>query len=167
MIDTDAAAARCTQRAYLYLERDVVTGDPPYTSDELALMAFEPDEVTRLAGLRPTATWRRGDPHPRFRTPRRFSGWHYELPARETYVTENVVSELLDAVEPYAAGITAAREGLGLRAGVMIVIEMQGDRDEDGDVSVSTAAITYSAATIRRVAALDLSLHHDQYVLVD
>ncbi|MBB4767062.1 DUF4279 domain-containing protein [Amorphoplanes digitatis] len=167
MIDTDAAAVRCTQRAYLYLERDVATGDPPYTADELELMAFEPDEVTRLAGLRPTATWRRGDPHPRFRTPRRFSGWHYELPARETHVTEHVLSDLLDAVEPYAEGLAAARDGLGLRAGIMILIEMQGDRDEDGDVSVSTASIAYSAATLHRLAALDLSLEHDQYVLVD
>ncbi|AGZ38507.1 DUF4279 domain-containing protein [Actinoplanes friuliensis] len=167
MNDTDTAAAGCTQRAYLYLERDVATDGPPYNPAELDLMAFEPDEVTRLLGLDPTATWRRGDPHPQFPAPRRFSGWNYEQPARVTYATEDVVTAMLDAVEPHAEGLVNACKTLGMRAAIMVVIEMQGSRQNDGDISISTPAITYSAATLRRAAALDLALNHDQYVLID
>ena len=82
-----------------------------------------------------------------------------------TYDTEEVVIALLDAIEPHAAGIVDACGILGMRAGIMVVIEMSGDRDTlDGDIDVSTAAIRYSSRTLHRLARLDLSIDHDQYV---
>jgi hypothetical protein len=130
-------------------------------------MAFDPGEVTGLVGLEPTAAWQRGDPHPCRPGLRRFSSWMYELPQVRTYVTEDVVTMLLDAVEPHAAGLAEACRTLGVRAGIMVVIEMRSRRDEDGDVTVSTPAVGYSAGTIRRLGRLDLEVHHDQYVLLD
>ncbi|MBM2615910.1 DUF4279 domain-containing protein [Actinoplanes sp. LDG1-06] len=147
----DDEHAHCTQRAYLYLARDVETGPPPYSADELRLMSFDPDEVTRLVGLRPTRAGQRGL--------WRFSDWKYELAEVMTYETEEVVTSLLDAIEPYAGGIAEACATLGMRAGINVVIEMHGDRN-----GLSTAAITYSAHTLKRLARLDVTVDHDQYV---
>ncbi|MER7009707.1 DUF4279 domain-containing protein [Dactylosporangium sp. NPDC000555] len=160
---------RCVQRAYLYLERNVDVTGPPFTSSDLALMSFDPDEVTRLVGLQPTTTWRSDDPDPVSGTSRlrRFSSWKYEQPEAHNYITEEVVVSLLDAVEPYTEGIDTACRTLGMRAGIMVVITMHGDRNtDDGGPHVSTAAITYTAQTLRRLVRLGLSLEHDQYVLL-
>ena len=159
----DGPLRDCVQRAYLYLARDVEVGEPPYGADQLQLMEFEPEAVTRAVGLPPTRSWRRGDPHPRRSEPRRFSNWEYALPEVRTYDTEEVVIALLDAIEPHAAGIVDACGILGMRAGIMVVIEMSGDRDTlDGDIDVSTAAIRYSSRTLHRLARLDLSIGLDQ-----
>jgi phosphatidylserine synthase len=55
---------------------------------------------------------------------------------------------------------------LGLDAGVSVVIEMHG-RHDHGEIRLSTAAVIYSAATVQRLARLDLSVDHDQYVVID
>jgi hypothetical protein len=68
---------------------------------------------------------------------------------------------------PAAYRIAEACTTLGMRAGVMVVIEMSGDRDTDhGGLQVSTAAITYTAGTVRRPARLGLSVNHDQYLVL-
>jgi hypothetical protein len=54
-----------------------------------------------------------------------------------------------------------------MRAGIMVVVEVEPGRDSDGDAHVSTAAIGYGAETIRRLGRLNLALDHDQYVLLD
>jgi len=160
-------SADCIQRAYLYLTRDLDTGGPPLRADEIKLMAFDPDDVTRLVRLQPTTAWRRGDLHPGLSERRRSSNWEYELAKVRTYFTEGVVTRLLDAIEPHAAGITEACAALGMRAGINVVIEMIGDRNTaSGNLHVSTAAITYTAQTLKRLAQLDLSVDHDQYVFL-
>lgn len=91
--------------------------------------------------------------------------WKYELAKVRTFFTEDVVTRLLDDIEPHAAGIAEACAVLGMRAGIDVVIEMSGFRDpEDGSVELSTAAITYTAETVRRLARLHLTVDHDQYV---
>jgi hypothetical protein len=157
----------CLQRAYLSLRADVAPGGPPYSVDEQKRLAFDPGEVTRLVGLQPTEAARRGDPYTRRPVPPRwpFSTWKYELVKVRTYDTEGVVTQLLDAIEPHATGIAEACTALGLRAGVDVVIEMSGSRDtSDGSITVTTAAITYTAATMKRLARLNLSIDHDQYI---
>jgi hypothetical protein len=98
-------SADCIQRAYLYLQRDVDAGEPPYGADQRQLMAFDPNDVTGLVGLQPSQAWRRGDPSSHPSGPRRFSSWRYELPEVRTYFTEEVVTQLLDAIEPHAVGM--------------------------------------------------------------
>lgn len=97
--------------------------------------------------------------------PRRFSGWKYELPEVETFITEDVVIRLLEAIDPYAEGIAAACSTLGMTAGVMVVISTAGECGDDG-VVVSTPAIGYTVQTVRRLARLGLAVHHDQYLLL-
>jgi hypothetical protein len=167
MNHADDATPTCTQRAYLYLERKTSASGPPYSEDELELMAFDPGEVTRLVGLHPTATRRRGDPHTHHPTPHRFSSWRYETSPVHTFFTETVVTGLLNTIEPYTAGIADACRTLGMQAGIMVVIEMGPRRDDDGGATVSTADVSYSAETVRRLSRLGLALHHDQYVLLD
>lgn len=156
----------CVQRAYLYLAKNIETGGPPYSVNELQLMAFDPDDVSRLVGLQPTTAWKRGAPHPHRPGSRRFSTWEYSLAPVRTYLSEEVVVGLLDDVEPYAAGIAEACQSLGMRAGVMVVIETTARRDNE-DLDVTTAAVGYSAETIGRLARLGLALEHDQYLYVD
>jgi hypothetical protein len=154
-------ARACTQRAYLYLARDIDAAGPPYADSDAERMAFDPDEITALVGLRPTEAWRRGDPSPwTAERPRRFSGWKYELPEVATFDTEAVVTGLLDAIEPYATGIARACDTLGMTAGVTVVIWMRADSVGD----LSTPSIGYRAETVQRLANLRLALDHDQYV---
>jgi hypothetical protein len=42
MNHTGGALPSCTQRAYLYLERNVDVSEPPYDVHDLELMAFRP-----------------------------------------------------------------------------------------------------------------------------
>ncbi|MEV4349994.1 DUF4279 domain-containing protein [Actinoplanes sp. NPDC049596] len=118
--------SRYGQRAYLFLTRE---DDGP----------FDLDEVTRTVGLTPTRVTRRGE--------HRFDTWSHGRPEVDEVDTEVVVVSLPDAIEPYAQGLTAARRDLDLRAGIMVVAKMYGDRDTaDGSVGVSTVAICYRNA---------------------
>ena len=163
--DLTDARAGCEQRAYLWLERAGDVGEPPYSGEQLGRMAFDPGRVTELVGLAPTDSARRGDPRRRPNAPAaRFSRWEYSLPVRETSVTEDVVTALLDAVEPHADGIATACRELGLQAGIMVVITLKGYRDADGEIVLTTAATGSSSPIIQRLARLGLSLEHDQYV---
>jgi hypothetical protein len=163
MTVTERVFPACVQRAYLYLERDVDPGDPPYSDDALDLMDFDPDAATWTVGLRPTRAWRRGDPSPPNPRPHQCSGWQYGLPPAKTYHTEQVVAVLLTAVEPYADGIATACRTLGLRAGIRVVIQMTA-RYDGGAIDVTTATVSCGTTTIQRLARLNLSLACDQYV---
>ncbi|MEV4133516.1 hypothetical protein AB0J72_15260 [Dactylosporangium sp. NPDC049742] len=71
------------------------------------------------------------------------------------------------AVETFTVGGNfgcTQRAYLGMRAGVMVVVWMRGGFGADDAVVVSTAAITYTAGTVQRLAGLGLSVAHDQYV---
>jgi hypothetical protein len=94
----------------------------------------------------------------------RHGGWYVEVQKRDEYDTEDVLAELLDIIEPHAEGLARARQVLELRAGVNVVIEMHSVRDPGGEILVTTPALSLSAATIRRMAKLDLWLDCDQYV---
>jgi hypothetical protein len=70
----------------------------------------------------------------------------------------------LDVIEPYADKITNTCRTLQMKAGIMLVIEMEGYHDTDGEVMLSTAATGCTSDTIKRLAHLNLSVEHDQYV---
>jgi hypothetical protein len=166
-LGTTDFSADCTQRAYLYLVRDVDLTGPPYTPSDRALLAFDPGEVTRLIGLQPTEVWRSGETVAGTSRSHRSDSWAYELPEVHSYITEEVIVPLLDAIEPYAEGIERACHTLGMRAGIMVVIKMRGDRNtDDGGLHVSTAAISYTPKTLKRLAQMGLSVDHDQYVFL-
>ncbi|AGL13525.1 DUF4279 domain-containing protein [Actinoplanes sp. N902-109] len=148
----------CLQRAYLYVTSEHRAAGPPYSPADLDRIAFDPAQVTALTGLTPTTSWRRHDHG------HRFSDWTYELPERRTHDTEEVVTALLTILEPHAAALATARHLLDLQAGIMVVITTEAGLTPDGDILITTPAITYTAETLHRLAALDLSLHHDQYV---
>ncbi|WP_326550122.1 DUF4279 domain-containing protein [Micromonospora sp. NBC_01813] len=149
---TGPAVVRCTQRAYL-------TVAPVEDADGLD---FDPAHVTRLVGLEPTRIHRRGEAVGQ--RVHRSSGWYVDVPQREEYDTELVLRELLDVLDPHAEGLAYARQVLGLRAGVNVVIEMHSGRDGAGDILVTTPRIHLTAETMRRLADLCLWLDCDQYV---
>ncbi|WP_432976211.1 DUF4279 domain-containing protein [Dactylosporangium sp. CA-233914] len=98
------------QRAYLVLQHPVTKDVSSYSDAELDAMAFDPDEVTALAGLAPTTSYRRGEPDG---LARRSSGWEYSTPVMDTMITDDVVTALLDRIDPFGL----FELGGGLRVG--------------------------------------------------
>ncbi|WP_327011520.1 DUF4279 domain-containing protein [Dactylosporangium sp. NBC_01737] len=125
---------------------------------------LDPAEVTRLVGLPPTSQHRKGDRYGPHQRAWRRSGWKVEVPERDEYDTEVVLVELLDIIESRADGLARACQVLGLQAGINVVIEMHPVQGPDGEELVTTPALSLSAATVRRLAKLDLWLDCDQYV---
>lgn len=151
---TGRVQGRCVQRAYLTVA----------FADDNAERDLDPTQVTQLVGLRPTRSHRRGDRYGPDQRVHRHAGWYVEVQRRHEYDTEVVLAELLDVIEPHAEGLARARQALGLVAGANVVVEMYTVRDPGGEVLVTTPALSLSAATIRRIAELDLWLDCDQYV---
>ncbi|WP_234581006.1 DUF4279 domain-containing protein [Micromonospora sp. MH99] len=145
-------AVTCIQRAYL---RVAAAGDSDGGD-------FDPAHVTRLVGLEPTRVHRRGEATGQ--RVHRLSGWYVDVPRRPEYDTELLLIELLGLIEPHAEGLARARQALGLRAGVNVVIEMHSGRDGADDILVATPALHLTAETMRRLADLHLWLDCDQYV---
>ncbi|MFF5219394.1 DUF4279 domain-containing protein [Micromonospora sp. NPDC000442] len=146
------AVIRCVQRAYLKVA-------PAQDADGLD---FDPAHVTQLVGLEPTRVHRRGEAMGQ--RIHRSSGWYVDVPQRDEYDTELLLTELLDVIEPHAEGLARARQMLALQAGVNVVIEMHSGQDGAGDVLVTTPALHLTVGTIRRLATLHLWLDCDQYV---
>jgi hypothetical protein len=142
---------RCVQRAYLTFAETDEGCD------------VDPDEITRRAGLEPTRVHRAGEPIGPNGRRRRRNGWYVDVPERDEYDTEVLLCELLDVVEPHAAGIARACRELRLIAGINVVISMHSVRDEDG-LLVTTPALSLRADTLRRIADLGCWLDCDQYV---
>ena len=119
-----------------------------------------------MVGLIPTSQHRKGDPGgPSFHGVWRHSRWMVEVPERDEFDTDVVLVELLDIIAPHADGLARARRVLGLDAMIHVVIEMHRVHDPDSGKDVlTTPALWLSAATIRRLAQLDLELECDQYV---
>jgi hypothetical protein len=146
---------RCVQRAYL----TVVTPEGGGVRD------LDPAEVTRLVGLAPSSQHRKGDRYGPLQHAWRHSGWKVEVPERDEFDTDVVLVELLDIIEPHADGLARARRVLGLEAGINVVIQMHRVQDPDGGEDLlTTPALSLSAATVRRLARLDLWLDCDQYI---
>lgn len=114
--------------------------------------------------LRSHRQHRSGEPYGKLGNLRRRSGWYVDVPKRDEYSTEIVLVELLDIIEPHAAGLARARQVLGLVAGINVVIEMIPELGPDGEDLRTTPALSLAAATVRRLADLDLWLDCDQYV---
>ncbi|MEU7876179.1 DUF4279 domain-containing protein [Dactylosporangium sp. NPDC049140] len=151
---TDVVRGRCVQRAYLTVA---------FAEDDDA-RDLDPAEVTRLVGLSPTRQHRTGDRYGTHGHLHRRGGWYVDVPERDEYDTEIVLVELLDIIEPNADGLARARQVLGLQAGINVVIKMIPVQGPDGEDLRTTPALSLAAATVRRLADLDLWLDCDQYV---
>lgn len=147
---TDEDAPWCQQYVELAIETD--DGD------------FNPDDVTALVGITPTHTARRGEVMGNGR-PRRRSTWSFRLGEwRRAFDTEELVCELLDVLDHHRTALAHLPDS-GLSPGLSLVIEMYSVHDDEGEVMVSTPALSLGSHTIRRMADMNLSLWCDQYVL--
>ena len=68
---------------------------------------FEPDDVTRLIGLQPTKTWRRGDMRTRVRA-WEWDGWAIELDPEDSVDLPQMTERLLAILEPFVTAINTA-----------------------------------------------------------
>jgi Domain of unknown function (DUF4279) len=112
---------------------------------------FDPDDVTKVIQLTPTETWRLGDYIQWTALKRKHDGWEVGLPERETYGMEEILLELLDALDPHNGRIAEAVERLNLETEISFGVYVRGE----------TPAGRFSAETIRRVSALGAILDID------
>jgi len=70
---------------------------------QLFITHFEcsPDEITKILGISPTATWRKNDPIPKSTGGvRKVNGWRLESPVKPTASPEGQINSLLEIVAP-------------------------------------------------------------------
>jgi hypothetical protein len=139
------------QRADLVLQRRVTKDVSSYSDAELDALAFDPDEVTALVGLAPTRVYRWGGPGG---SGRRANAWQYSTPVMDTMITDDVVTALLDRIDPCAEGIAAACRAFGLRPGIRVL--------NDSPDPAARALVYYGPTTIQRLARLDVSIEHGE-----
>jgi len=114
---------------------------------------FDPEEVTRLVGLQPTAARRRGDPTPKY------SYWHFS--------SGKVVNDIIDVyelanrvvaqVKPHAERIAVAMNQLQLQAVLQVVLWITMDE------SKSTPAIGFEPEVIAFLSTLGASIDIDTH----
>ena len=148
LTDDDEPLPGCVQFGLLRLEA------APGGDDD-----FDPAEVTRLIGIEPGWSKRLGDPRRPGTDPvSDVASWRILAPRREELHTEVLVRELLDIVEPHAAGLAEARRRFGLSAGIHIVIDVY--------QTLASPHVLLRPETLRRLAALDLWLYCEQDILI-
>jgi hypothetical protein len=123
---------------------------------KLTGQGFSPQEVTALIQLTPTKTWRIGDRVQSTLLTRKNDGWLFGLPQRATYELDAVLTEFLDAIEPYGDKIIEAANCFGLEKEISLGIYV--DRE--------TPIGRLGAETLSRVAALGMNLDLD-YILME
>ena len=108
-------------------------------------------EVTRQLGFEPTSAHNRNDPLPSGRTRRRGS-WHVVSPlSRETVILSDHVEALLPILEAHAESV--AKIANQFKVGIQCV----------GYYTDAHPGFHFTAETISRVAALNLSIDFDLY----
>lgn len=128
--------------------------------------SFDPAELTRLLGITPSRTWRRGEALRSGRT-RTHTVWWWETPERAGPDSEALVREVLDTFEPVVDALVNASADWGLELVLGLVIHMNGTIEIDNGspwADVPTPGLALSLETVERLARLRCHLDVDQYV---
>jgi Domain of unknown function (DUF4279) len=122
---------------------------------------LDPDAVTRLTGVVPTQSWRRGDAHVA-RTgvtlkPRASSAWIYYTPTVFSVELPALLDDLLNMFEPKRDEVVALLNRAHSRAEFSLHIYM----------SDQTPIGTITHETLKRIVAFEADLDVDLYVVED
>ncbi len=114
---------------------------------------FEPDEVTKIIGIEPSRTWRKGNPIPRC------TSWVYSTGMVEDEVVDvfEMSSSLVAKLAPQAEKIIEAKEMYGLRAVLEVVLTVTQDD------SKSTPAIGFESEVIAFLHKVGATIDIDTY----
>jgi len=112
---------------------------------------FLPEQITSIIDLKPTATWRAGDPVQGTKLRRKNDAWVFSLEYRETYDMDALLRELLHSLEPYLEKILEVSKALGLTRELSFGVY----------VGQQTPTSWFAADTIRRIAELEADLDID------
>jgi len=114
---------------------------------------FEPDEVTKIIGIEPTNTRRKGNPIPRC------TSWEYSTGMIEDEVVDvfEMSSSLIATLAPHAEKIIKAKEMYGLRAVLEVILTVTSDD------SKSTPAIGFESDVITFLHKVGATIDIDTY----
>jgi hypothetical protein len=114
---------------------------------------FEPDEISRVVGVPPTESWKKGDLHPRRRLERKQSHWRLRSRLPESAQLE---LHILDVVEQLDENPSAFEQVSGRFGGCMQLVGYFHD-DYPG--------LQFEQQIVQALARFRLSVDFDFYVL--
>ena len=117
------------------------------------LPMIDPDEVTKIIGVEPTKTRRKGNPIPRC------TFWEYSTGKIEDEVVDvyEMSSSLIATLAPHADKIIQAKERFGLQAVLEVVLTVTPDE------SKSTPAIGFESEVIAFLHKVGATIDIDTY----
>lgn len=118
---------------------------------------FDPEEVTNALGIKPTKTWRVGDPIQNTLLKRKHNGWSFATPRQESLDLGKQIRELLRELEPKFSSIAALRERVGLDVEVSCAVYIYGE----------TPSMHLDRETLSMVERLGAEIDFDLYVYVE
>jgi hypothetical protein len=71
---------------------------------------FDPIEITKLVGIQPSETWKKGDRNERTRYERKFSRWSLNSRLNEFAPLEDQIADVLAQMEPSVEAICGLRK---------------------------------------------------------
>lgn len=116
---------------------------------------FDPDEVTRVTGLKPTSVRRRGDPTGESLGRAREDSWRITLGPVATMDGTAQLVEMLDRIEPVSGALRQLAELRGLSIGLTLVAYVPPHYAS----AVPNVALDHSL--LRRLADLGVDLEFD------
>lgn len=115
---------------------------------------FEPERVTKLLGLEPTESWKKGDRNERTHYERKFSRWSLRSRLPDIDRLEDHIRDVLDQLAPRAKQICNLVEELGM-----------GEIECVGHFHSDYPGFTLGRNVIAAMASMNLELDCDFYYL--
>ena len=113
------------------------------------------DEITRILGLQPTTTWRRGDRIPRTTMARKQNGWRLDSPAMPAGDFEEQFNVLLKVVMPHSEKFKNLPPQSEVELSCVIYVYDQ------------RPVISFSADAVRCLASIGATIDVDYYDLTE
>jgi hypothetical protein len=115
---------------------------------------LQPEAVTTQLGLQPTRTWKAGEKRGSTRVVERDSGWILRTPARPALEFDDLVSEVLNEIEPRASELLELAKQPGMTVRLDCV----------GYVTATVPSIYFENGLLRRMGALGVDLDVDLFL---
>lgn len=114
---------------------------------------FDPEEITRRAGVTPDRCWRAGDLHPLTRMERKASRWSLESRLSRSEPIEAHIADVLDRLDEYPVKFTE------------LACEFDGGMQVVGYFHARYPGLSFDAGLMARLGAYPLWLDLDFYDL--
>ncbi len=99
---------------------------------------FDPDEVTRMVGVTPTKTWRRGEQRAGSDLEWEHDGWLLSIPEETSLDVAPQIAKLLGLLRDHVKSISLARETFKLDAEVGVSIYLENSEPPSAHFALDT-----------------------------